>query len=133
MNRLAREFASLSSGRVRHPELDDPALFTEHLLRFSQKEFDEVAAVLLFLVQNPAARDAVLLQWATDLDTGDRLWRFDEPELVHDLRFGRGPRPDPGRLERAIAVVERLLWLSEAQHARFMLAWLQWARSSWPS
>jgi hypothetical protein len=133
MNRLAREFASLSSGRVRHPELDDPALFAEHLLGFSEKEFDEVAAVLLFLVQNPAARDAVLLQWATDFDTGDRLWRFDDTQLVHDLRFGRGPRPDPARLDRAIAVAERLLWLSEAQPARFMLAWLHWARSSWPS
>ena len=134
---IAREVARYQSGRVRHPDLDDVALFVELLLEWTPAEVDESAALLLFLVQSIPARDAVLLQWATDLPMGDELWQSAvDDELVINLKLGLGPRPDLARLDRGIAVVERLLAVAPshlAQPPQFMLAWLRWARSSWPS
>ena len=134
---VAREVARYQSGSVRHPDLDDVSLFVELLLEWTPQEIDESAALLLFLVQSVPARDAVLLQWATDLPIGDELWQSAvDDQIVSDLKLGLGPRPDPGRLDRGIAVVERLLAVAPSHLAhspQFMLAWLRWARSSWPS
>ncbi len=134
---VARELVGYQSGRVRHPDLDDIALFVELMIEWTPEEVDESAALLLFLVQSIPARDAVLLQWATDLTMGDKLWQSTvDDRVVSDLKVGIGPRPDPSRLDRGIAVVQRLLWLAPphlAQAPHFMLAWLRWARSDWPS
>jgi hypothetical protein len=139
--RVAREFSRYRSGRVRHPELDDVSLFVELALEWTPAEFDETAALLLFVVQNPVARDAVVLQWATDLWMGDRLWQsryggkdLELDEVVGNLKLGIGARPDPVRLERGISIVERLVSVAGPQHAPaplFMLTWLRWARRTW--
>ncbi len=139
--RIAAEFERYRSGRVAHPDLDDAALFVELLLEWSPAEVDEAAALLLYLVQFPAARDAALLQWATDLATGDRLWQcaadgsLERDQLAKDLKVGLGPRPDPARLDRGISIAERLTSVASEQYAaapRFMLTWLHWARVNWP-
>ena len=134
---VAHEIAGYQSGRVRHPDLDDVALFVELMLEWSPAEVDESAALLLFLVQSTAARDAVLLQWATDLHLGDELWQSTvDDQVVSDLKLGIGPRPDLARLDRGLAIVERLVSVAPLhlmQAPLFMQAWLRWARSDWPS
>jgi hypothetical protein len=140
--RVAQQFERYRRGRVAHPDLDDVALFIELLLEWSPEEVDESAALLLYLVQFPVARDVVLVQWASGLSVGDSAWAFargENPEwvqVVANVLVGAAPTPDPARLERGVAVVERLVALASEQYAAaptFMLAWLTWARSQWPS
>jgi hypothetical protein len=136
--RVAQEFERYRTGRLVNPELDDVPLFIELALDWSPAEFEQGAALLLYLVQAPAARDATLVQWATDLGTGDLTWPTAQGEGSEQTRQylgGVGPTPDRQRLDRAIAIVERLLAVTLELYApapAFMLAWLRWARSSWP-
>lgn len=100
---------------------------------------DDEAARLLASVQSPALRDVVLLLWAFGRETGRRTAveaiayartgdLIESPDAL--LLWGAGPRPDPERIENAIALLLRLVALAPV-HARpapySMLAWLCWA------
>ncbi|MFC6357385.1 DUF4192 domain-containing protein [Luethyella okanaganae] len=97
------------------------------------------AARLLFCLQRPPLRDAVLLQWAFGLAVGERALadniRFiggDESAAAEagSLLWGEGPRPDPGRIEDAHVLLLELV-VRAPKSARLaplcMLAWLNWA------
>lgn len=136
---VAVDFARYRRHGAFHPEFDDVPLFIERALEWSDKEFAESAALLLYLLQGPASRDAAMLQWATNLSMGDDLWsRSHHPvgsdpqwdTLVGDLMLGFGPPPELSRMRRAIALLRRLVAIAEphAQPAPLcMLTWLNWA------
>jgi hypothetical protein len=101
---------------------------------------DQTALTLLIHVaQSPALRDVLMIQWAFDLSTGDRVLedahRYAAGEPVHSLEsgslmLGEGPRPDARRVERAVVLVKQLA--STAPRAArppllCMLAWFNWA------
>lgn len=125
---ITTEFARYLRKGAFHPEFDDIPLFVERAVEWSDEEFLESAALLLYLVQGTEARDATLLQWATSFETGDELWQFSGLP-VGDLALGRGPRPELSRLRQAVALLERLAAVAEPR-ARpavlSMLAWLNW-------
>jgi hypothetical protein len=117
--------------------LADIPLLVEEALTWDDGALAANDALLLFALQGPPVRDHTMLQWATSLEVGDRMWRDlvreGGPEgdvNVGDLMFGIGPRPDPARIARGIELlltlvsrvsgVDRLAPLC-------MLAWLNWA------
>jgi hypothetical protein len=124
-------------------EFEDVPDLMERALRWNDAEIATKAALILFIVQPPKIRDAVMLQWATDRETGYRLESVQRafsgrsPGALRafdgslcDLLFGIGPQPDPDRIEAAIAlllaVVERAS--DELRPAPLcMLGWLHWA------
>ncbi|MCU1544396.1 MAG: hypothetical protein JWM50_2261 [Microbacteriaceae bacterium] len=121
-------------------QLDDLPAFAEACLDEPPERMLELdAAVLIHAAQSPALRDVLMLQWAFDLETGDRVLddagRFAAGEPVLSLEtgplmLGEGPRPDPARIEKALSVVKRLA-ASAPRASRppllCMLAWLNWA------
>ena len=137
--RVIDEFAGYGQKGAFHPEFDDVPLFVERALEWTDDEFVESAALLLYLLQSPASRDAAMLHWATNLSMGDDLWAFAHRPLGVDpewdtsmgnLMLGVGPRPDPVRIHQAIALLRRLVAVAPpfAQPAPLcMLTWLNWA------
>ena len=133
------EFAGYLKRGAYHPEFEDVPLFVERALDWSDDEFAESAALLLYLLQGAASRDAAMLQWATNLTLGDDFWAYahrqagEDPEwdaFVGNLMLGKGPRPDPSRVVQAITLLRRLVAVAEphAQPAPLcMLVWLNWA------
>lgn len=119
--------------------LADIPLFAEGALAWHAAQLDAHGALLVFALQGQTVRDLVMLQWASGLSVGDRLWeetvgerrRAPSREIdIGDLMLGIGPRPDPGRVERAIALLETLVsWAEDARRPPLlcMLAWLNWA------
>jgi hypothetical protein len=118
--------------------LQDLPLFAEGGLMWDAAELDHYGALLVFALQGPPIRDLVMLQWAFGLEIGDRQWgqdlrddSLDGPNAdLANLMMGIGPRPDPWRIEGAIALLLELT--SRAEDARrppllCMLAWLNWA------
>ncbi|MET0726549.1 MAG: DUF4192 family protein [Leifsonia sp.] len=99
----------------------------------------DVIADLLRLVERPALRDVAILQWAFGPATGrtalaEQLGGVDEASESDGgtglLLWGEGPRPDPVRLDRAIAVL-RASAGAAPRSARpgplTMLGWFSWA------
>lgn len=119
--------------------LDDiPALF-EDALRWEPEDlrpFD--AAALIWCLQRPALRDIALVQWSTDLDTGDAAlhaqlrWESGQeyPAELAQYLWGEGDRPDASRLERALEVARYAAALAPRASRPGPLAaagWLCWA------
>ncbi|MES2094469.1 MAG: DUF4192 domain-containing protein [Actinomycetota bacterium] len=118
--------------------LGDIPLFAEGALAWDAAALDADGALLVFALQGPPLRDLVMLQWAFGLELGDRLWEGDlhddSPDGANadsaELLMGFGPRPDPQRIEGAIALMLELT--SRTEDAKrppllCMLAWLNWA------
>jgi hypothetical protein len=99
----------------------------------------DAAALAIHVAQSPALRDVLMLQWAFDLATGDRVLedaqRFAAGEPVSSLEtgpmmLGEGRRPEVARVESAVLLVKQLA-ASAPRGSRppllCMLAWLNWA------
>ena len=99
----------------------------------------DAAGFVITLARLPALRDVVMLQWAFDIEVGDNVLddarRFALGALPFDLEtaglmLGRGPRPKPERIDRAIEVLKRITALaprSDRAPLFCILAWLNWA------
>jgi len=99
----------------------------------------DAAGFVITLARLPALRDVVMLQWAFDIEVGDNVLddarRFANGALPFDLQtaglmLGRGPRPHPERIDRAIEVLKRITALaprSDRAPLFCILAWLSWA------
>lgn len=119
--------------------LDDLPLFVEHLLDAPSDDDPFTCAALLWCLNRPPLRDAILVQWATDLDFGYRAFdaqlafssdRTTVPDAIGEVFMGRGPRPDLDRLGCALQVV-RSAAARAPRHAKVgaltAAAWLSWA------
>lgn len=123
--------------------LGDLPLLAEAALAWDAAAIDERGALLAFALQGPPARDLVMLQWATNIAVGDQIWdaglseealraSSEQPGCVDvgDLMMGIAPRPDPDRIEKAIALLVALVpQLADEKRPPLlcMLAWLNWA------
>jgi len=99
----------------------------------------DAAGFVITLARLPALRDVVMLQWAFDIDVGDnvlddaRRFANGAPPFgleTAGLMLGRGPRPNPERIDRAIEVVKGITALahrSDRAPLFCILAWLSWA------
>jgi hypothetical protein len=120
-------------------ETNDYPMFVEMALVWTNEEFAERDALFIWCLMSPPIRDQTMLQWATDLQTGDRL--FDENEKTFEdimdydpdlagIMMGKGPRPDVERVETAIALMEKIVARCDDRFRPAplsMLAWLNWA------
>ncbi|MFD5224435.1 DUF4192 family protein [Microbacterium sp. NPDC058342] len=119
--------------------LDDLPAFAEDLLDAPHDEDPYGCAALLWCLNRPVLRDAILVQWATDEEFGSRALGAqldyadagaEIPPAVGDVFLGRGPRPDSDRLGCALQVVRRAAALAP-RHAKApaltAAAWLAWA------
>lgn len=119
--------------------LDDMPHFVEHLLDSPADDDPYACAALLWCLSRPPLRDAILVQWATDLDFGYRAFdaqlafssdRTTVPDAVGEVFMGRGPRPDLDRLGCALQVVRSAAARAPRQAkvgALTAAAWLSWA------
>jgi hypothetical protein len=119
--------------------LDDLPAFAEELLDAPAGDDAYDCAALLWCLNRPVLRDAILVQWATDLEAGERALDAqlafsgageDLPDAVGEVFLGRGPRPDPDRLGCALQLVRSAAARAprEAQvGALTAAAWLAWA------
>jgi len=99
----------------------------EAALDWTDDEFDSGCRFVLAALQAPPARDATMLQWASDPALRERLW--DEPESA-DLVMGIGPLPDRERLVAGIALLTKLRSVAAPSlqpPLLCMLSWLSWA------
>ena len=99
----------------------------------------DAAGFVITLASLPALRDVVMLQWAFDIEVGDdvlddaRRFALGAPPFdleTAGLMLGRGPRPHPERIDRAIEVLKRITALaprSDRAPLFCILAWLNWA------
>jgi hypothetical protein len=112
----------------------------ERILDHGEADLEtDAAGFVISLARLPALRDVVMLQWAFDRDTGERVLddarRFAHGASAHQLgtagiMLGRGPRPDPGRIDRGIDLLKRITALAPREHRPplyCVLAWLNWA------
>lgn len=119
--------------------LDDLPAFVEDLLDSPADDDVYGCAALLWCLSRPVLRDAILVQWATDEEFGcralDAQLEFSAsgegiPDAVGEVFLGRGPRPDPDRLECALQVV-RFAAARAPKHAKAgaltAAGWLAWA------
>lgn len=119
--------------------LDDLPLFAEALLETPGDDDPFSCAALLWCLNRPTLRDAILVQWATDLAFGcralDAQLAFGGdggaiPDAIGEVFLGRGPRPDRDRLGCALQVARHAA--SRAPRAAkpgalTAAAWLSWA------
>jgi hypothetical protein len=123
--------------------LGDINRFVEEALEWDESAIDANDALLLFVLQAPPMRDLTMLQWASNLATGEVLmdeaerWSRGERDLrmtdmsaSPGLMLGYGPRPDADRIKRGIQLL--LTVVSRAEDTErlaplCMLAWLNWA------
>jgi hypothetical protein len=140
-------FAVVADAPPMDPESLDPAVdalldiprLAETALWWTPSEELANSPLLVLALQGPPNRDLVMLQWATCLDVGDALdaqangepmiGDFSEDDLGN-LMFGVGPRPNPERILRGIALLSRMLSCTtglERLPLLTMLAWLNWA------
>ncbi|SJN46000.1 hypothetical protein FM104_14445 [Microbacterium esteraromaticum] len=119
--------------------LDDLPSFAEALLEMPSDAAPYSCAALLWCLNRPVLRDAILVQWATDLDFGyhalDAQLEFSDrgsgvPDAVGEVFLGRGSRPDIDRLGCALEVV-RFAIARAPQPAKVgaltAAGWLAWA------
>lgn len=119
--------------------LDDLPTFAEELLEAPDCDDAYDCAALLWCLNRPVLRDAVLVQWATDLASGERALDAQLafsgtgegiPDAVGEVFLGRGRRPDPDRLGCALQLVRSAASRAprDAQvGALTAAAWLAWA------
>ncbi|WP_309065933.1 DUF4192 family protein [Microbacterium sp.] len=119
--------------------LDNLPGFAEALLEAPDDDDPFACAALLWCLTRPMLRDAILVQWATNLEFGcralDAQLVFGEngegvPDAVGEVFLGRGVRPDPDRLGCALQLVRRALSRAprDARPGAFTAAaWLSWA------
>jgi hypothetical protein len=148
-SRMSKRLAAYESLAValRDPRVDPPEVFdaledvpgfAEDALDWDAGTLDAEGALLVFALQGSPVRDLVMLQWAFGPELGNRLWEQDLQDDSPDgpnagsaeLLMGIGPRPDPHRIEGAIALLLELT--SRTEDAKrppllCMLAWLNWA------
>jgi len=139
--RLAMENAA-AGGELdsRLDPTDDLPLLVESALLWTDAELDENGPLFVALITRPNFRDQFMLQWASDLFTGDLLfeWAIAGPPGTHPdldeelggLMMGQGPRPDPNRIEVGIALLLKIVPLltgADRLAPLCMLAWLNWA------
>ena len=119
--------------------LDDlPTLFEEALGwdAASLEPFD--AAALTWCLARPALRDIALVQWCGGMAAGDEAldaqlrWESGEEYPTHLAMqmWGEGERPDPDRLEAALALSRRIAAAAPREVRAGPLAtcaWLAWA------
>ncbi|MGW9114272.1 DUF4192 family protein [Microbacterium sp. NPDC055683] len=117
---------------------DLPVVF-EECLEWDTDDLDPyLAALLVWALERPCFRDVALSQWSSDLQEGwdvldlNERWADGDDSLPDGpLRLkGEGPRPDPDRLERALALVQRLAASAPGRSRAGALAsaaWLMWA------
>ncbi|SFR90785.1 protein of unknown function [Microbacterium sp. cf046] len=138
--------ASSQDGRRVDPQalsavcgLDDlPTLFEEamHWDASSLAPFD--AAALAWCLARPALRDIALVQWCGGMAAGDEAldaqlrWESGEEYPAHLAMqmWGEGERPDPDRLEAALALSRRIAAAAPRAVRAGPLAtcaWLAWA------
>ena len=120
--------------------LEDLPYFIETVFQCDPARIpDRTAAMLIHVAQSPALRDVLLMQWAFDRETGDRVLddagRFSEGAAASvlqtsSLMLGEGPRPDPDRIERALTIVKAVVARAPRDQRPpllCILAWLNWA------
>ncbi|MFP1601205.1 DUF4192 family protein [Microbacterium sp. 2216-1] len=119
--------------------LDDLPAFAEELLEMPSDDDAYGCAALLWCLNRPVLRDAVLVQWATDLAMGeyalDSQLQFaagsgSVPDAVGQVFLGKGPRPDADRLGCALQVVRSAAARAPRGAkvgALTAAAWLAWA------
>lgn len=143
---LAHEHLGLSDHPRTNPQaiaasvvLEDLPLFFEELLESPENLPPFATAALLWCMQRPRYRDVALLQWATDLPTGERALTAQlanaeggatVPDDLGEIFLGRGPRPDIDRLRVALTVVRGAAARAPRASRPAPLtaaAWLSWA------
>jgi len=119
--------------------LEDLPLFFEELLDSPQNLPPFATAALLWCMERPRYRDVALLQWATDLPTGERALTaqlaYSEgaqtvPDDLGRVFLGHGPRPDADRLKIALTVARDAAARAPRASRPAPLtaaAWLSWA------
>lgn len=96
------------------------------------------AAVLAWILSQPALRDVALVQWCGDLDDGDEAlnaqlrWENGQayPDDIAMRMWGDGERPDADRLVTALDLVRHVAALAPERDRPGPLAvcaWLSWA------
>ncbi|GAA2898499.1 hypothetical protein GCM10010455_22520 [Microbacterium esteraromaticum] len=119
--------------------LADLPRFAERLLEAPADDDPYACAALLWCLARPPLRDAILVQWATDVEFGclafDAQLAFSAarttiPDAIGEVFLGRGPKPDLDRLGCALQVV-RWAAARAPRHAKVgaltAAAWLSWA------
>ncbi|MGQ7311162.1 DUF4192 family protein [Microbacterium arabinogalactanolyticum] len=119
--------------------LDDLPGFVEDLIECPADDDPYGCAALLWCLDRPALRDAILVQWATDREFGCRALEAqmefsrqggDIPRTIGEVFLGRGARPDPDRLGCALELVRSAAARAPRQAkpgALTAAAWLAWA------
>jgi len=118
--------------------LDDLPAFFEASLGWDTGSLDAYAAATLsWCLSQPPARDVGLLEWVGGREIGDRAvdaqlrWEAGHtyPTELGMRVWGEGPRPDPERLLRALALVRRIAAVTPRGSRAGALAvcgWLSW-------
>lgn len=135
----ARDFSDVLR-RAKSRMLRELPSVLERILDHGEADLEtDAAGLVITLARLPALRDVVMLQWAFDLDTGNRVlddarhFALGAPAFdleTAGLMLGQGPRPDPERIDRAIDVLKRITALAPRTHCPplfCILAWLNWA------
>ena len=142
----ASEGAESPDGRRVDPQalaavctLDDlPSLFEEALGWDAETLAPYDAAALVWCLSRPALRDIALVQWCGGMSAGDEAldaqlrWESGEEYPAHLAMqmWGEGERPDPDRLEAALALSRRIAAAAPREVRAGPLAtcgWLAWA------
>lgn len=137
-----RPLPVLTRAAAAHPAaaaIADPPVLLEDALATAPSELDiaQIAAVA-FCLARPALRDVALMQWASDLATGDATLHAQTayhrgtpfPEGLARPMWGEGAHPDPDRLRRALELcrfVAAALPRERRPGALSACAWLAWA------
>ncbi|KQO99550.1 hypothetical protein ASF30_06410 [Leifsonia sp. Leaf264] len=142
LRRLRDEPASGGPVAAGAYELADLALpeFLEYLLAHRPDSLSpEIIASALWVLERPVFRDIAILQWAFGREIGlqalDDQLRWTGAATIEEtgtglLLWGEGPRPDPDRIDAAMALLGQLAAcapLSARVAPLTMLAWLCWA------
>lgn len=115
----------------------DLPLLYESALEWDAERLDPLhTALLAWCLARPSLRDIALVQWSADLALGEeaeaaqRRWEDGEeyPADLAERLWGEGDRPDPERLERALALARRVAALQPDEPGPLAVcAWLSWA------
>lgn len=120
-------------------DLSDVPVFIEQALAWDDNETLIHSVPLLWIIQDPRIRDYAMLQWASSLEMGDRIYDqvvdSDEGPAgidadVGGMILGEGPSPDFARMRAAIDLLVKIVGLAEDRYRPaplVMLAWLNWA------